>query len=153
VTVDPVSGDVFVSDTGTDLIHRLVGGVTPQIFLQDVALNGPNGLFFDQGQMFITNFNNGRMLVFDPAADPSVSVVAQGLGNPDGLEKDGQSLLTTDFNGRLISITGGVPTVLVDQNDINFDAAADLGFDPVRRIAAVPELFGTEVNFIDLNSL
>ena len=154
VAVDPASGDVFVSDSGTGIIHRLAGGVTPSVFLQDAQFDFPNGLLFENGTLFITNFGDGKLFSFNPAADPALSVIVNGgLGQPDGIERDGTNLLVTDFGGRLLNVdANGAITVLFDGSAI-FDAAADLAFDPARRVAAVPELFGTEVNFIDLDDL
>jgi DNA-binding beta-propeller fold protein YncE len=155
IAVDEATGDVFVSDTNTDTIHRLAGGNTPSVFLQDAQLNGPNGLLFEGGTLFIASFQGGQLFAFDPASDPALSVISDaGLGNLDGLERDGEELLTTDFGGRLLSVdANGQERVLVDGTDGTFNAAADIGFDPARRVVAVPELGGTEVSFFDLDDL
>lgn len=156
VTVDPATGDVFVSDSGTNTIHRLPGGDNPVVFIQDNQLNFPNGLLFEDGTMLVASFNSGQIFSVNLAADPSILVISgnNDLGSLDGLERDGQNLLTSDFNGRLLSVdANGNFTVLVDTTDVDFDAAADIAFDPARRIVAVPELFGTEVNFFDLDAL
>jgi DNA-binding beta-propeller fold protein YncE len=154
VAIDPANGTVFVSSSGTDQVFSISNGV-PTVLVDENALNFPNGLLFEDGTLFIANFNgNGELFTFNPAADPAFSVFSDvGLGNVDGIERDGTDLLVTDFNGRLIAVNeNGNGTLLRDvSNDVG--AAADLGFDPVRRIAAIPDLAGTTVIFIDLDEL
>ena len=154
VTVNEANGDVFVSDSGADTVHIIAGGVTPSVLVADAQLNFPNGLLFENGTLFITSFNDGKIFAFNPAADPELLAISNGdLGALDGIERDGENLLVSDFAGRILSVdVNGDGTVVFDGTAI-FDTAADIAFDPARRIVAVPELGGTEVNFIDLDEL
>lgn len=155
IAIDEATGDVYVSDTVTNTIHRLVGGNAPEVFIQDDQLNGPNGLLFEGGILLVASFQGGELFSVNPAADPAIeSLAGPGLGRLDGLERDGQDLLVTDFDGRLLRVdAGGQSTVLIDGTDGTFDAAADIGFDPERRVVAIPELGGTQVSFFDLDDL
>jgi hypothetical protein len=107
---------------------------------------------FENGTLFIDSFNGGKVFSFTQAGG-LVAVSNGNLGSLDGLERDGANLLVTDFAGRLISIDAAGDGAVLFDGTAQFDSAADLAFDPVRRIAAIPELGGTEVNFIDLDDL
>lgn len=107
VTVTP-SGTVFVSDMVTNTIWRLQGTTfTP--WLTDAALENPNGLLFDKGQLLVASWG---------AMKPDFSTVTPGyikavdvntgaisarftpvpLGNLDGLVADGKGgYVVSDF--------------------------------------------------------
>lgn len=155
IAVDAATGDVYVSDFGNDVVARLAGGVTPEIFLEGGALVSPNGLLFDANILFVGNFNGGGdLLSLD--ADANAAVFSEGLGNIDGIEKDGANLLVSNFGGgngaEVLSIAAdGTASVVLDGDDLGFGVAADIGFDPVRRIVAIPDL-GESVFFFDLDA-
>jgi hypothetical protein len=170
LAVDPANGDLYASDTFGQAIIRVPGGNgVPEVFVQDVALEGPNGLLVDGTNLLVASLGPDLQPDFTTSApgavqvidlnDPNLAIVpvSQRIGGLDGVEIDGASLLVTDFAGRLFEINPAADPseiLLIDGTaDIFAAAAADFGFDPARRIVAVPQLFGTTVTFIDLDNL
>ncbi|HEU4539324.1 MAG TPA: hypothetical protein VFS00_34625 [Polyangiaceae bacterium] len=91
----------------------------------------------------------------------SFAFISQRVGNLDGLEIDGNGdlVLTDFFGGRLFTVdpTADAPgsTPGFDQGDATpvqngFNQSADHGFDPSRRLVAVPETGNGNLRFIDL---
>jgi hypothetical protein len=172
LAIDPANGDVYASDSPLNTIIRIPGGNgTPEVFLTDVGLETPNGLLIDGGNLLVAglgvNFSfqtftadePGRILSVDLANQAITAVSDNRLGGLDGLERDGANLLTSDFFGPIFSIDAkGVETEVVNVAG-RAGSAADIGFDPVNRVIAAPELLkadfsaGTEVNFFDLDDL
>jgi hypothetical protein len=91
----------------------------------------------------------------------SFAFISQRVGNLDGLELDtnGDLILTDFFGGRLFTVDPTSPTPgstpAFGQGDAvplqnGFALSADIGFDPARRLVAVPETGNGNVQFIDL---
>lgn len=67
--------------------------------------------------------------------------------------RDGTSFLATDFWGMLLFEEDETTTVLMDLNtDAETLSAADPGYDPVRNQVAIPDLFASNVVFINLGA-
>jgi len=167
LTVDPANGDVYSSDTFTDTIFRVPGGGgAPEVFLRTPTLEAPNGLLVEGGTLVVNGIGpNLNPMTFQTSAPGKIQKIAiatvaltsfsERIGVLDGMERDGANLLVTDFTGKLFSVdAAGAGKLLLDGTAGVFaNAAADLGFDPARRIAAVPQLNGTTVTFVDLDKL
>ena len=63
VALDEASGDLYVSDTMRNAIYRLPAGSqnTPEVWLESSALESPNGLLVDGGNLMVAGF--GRDLI------------------------------------------------------------------------------------------
>jgi DNA-binding beta-propeller fold protein YncE len=174
LAIDPATGDLYASDTFGQAILLVPGGNgTPEIFLQDIALEAPTGLLVDGNTLFIASLGpdiDGNFQTSAPGQlqainldDPNKTltpVSSTRLGALDGIEREGVNFLVTDLGGRLFEINLAADpseSLLIDGtaagNGLFVDAAADLGLDPARRIIAVPQLSGTTVTFVDLDNL
>ncbi|OED42021.1 hypothetical protein AB833_08070 [Chromatiales bacterium (ex Bugula neritina AB1)] len=103
------SGQVYVSDMLTSSIYRLSGD-TLSLWLQDEALQHPNGLQVDNNRLLVAPWGKdlqddfstkvpGHLIAVD-LASKSISTVGSGepVGNLDGLESDGEgNWLVTDW--------------------------------------------------------
>lgn len=129
---DPAVGDdgrVFVSDMLNNSIYVLDGD-SFSLWLQDDALQHPNGLRIEDGRLLIAPWGKdiqedfstkvlGHMIAVD-LASKAISTVGSGVpvGNLDGLEPDGQgNWLVTDW------IAGALYRLKADGS---FDLLADL---------------------------
>ena len=153
--------DVFVSDTLKSAIYRCTGDRTCEVFLETQDLEGPNGLLVEGNRLTVASFGlitdpetfatkaPGRLLSVD-LDTKKITVLGDGkpIGNLDGLEKDGADYLVTDcMAGKLIRVSnGGEVTVLHD----NLKSSADIGYDPTRKLIALPEMNGGDVKLIKL---
>lgn len=158
VAVGP-SGDVYVSDTLGDAIYRCT--TSCEIFVKSNALESPNGLLVDGDRLIVATWGAisdpitfatkapGHLLVVNRKTK-KITPLGDGkpLGNLDGLEKDGADYLVTDFTAGKVFIAekSGAATLL----KTGFTESADLGFDPARRMIAVPEMGEGTVKFFRL---
>jgi hypothetical protein len=160
VTADP-GGDVYVSDMLADTIHRLPGGGAPELFLSVPALHGPTSLLVDgsnlvlatwgviteasslktrtPGRVLQVNLKTRQITTFGPG---------EGIGNLDGIVKDGDRYVVTDRpRGRVLAVSaGGITTVFKRE----FKGCAGLGFNPATRLLAIPEADAANVAFLPL---
>ena len=154
------NGEVYVSDTVESAVYRCTEKC--EVFLKTEKLEDPNGLLVEGDRLIvaawgiITDPNTfatttpGRLLAVD-LKTKAITVLGDGkpIGNLDGLEKDGADYLVTDFMaGKLLRVSkGGAVTVLKD----GFKNSADIGYDPARRLVAVPEMGRGTVQFLRLD--
>jgi hypothetical protein len=145
------NGDVFVSDTMTHAIYRCVGDKQCEVFLKDQRLESPNGLLVDGERLVVAAWGTitdpstfatktpGHLMTVD-LKTKEIRPIGDGkpIGNLDGLEKDGEDYLVTDWvAGKLMRVTKtGAVMVLKD----GFKNSADIGYDPKRHLLAVPEM-------------
>ena len=109
------AGNLFVTDVGS-LPQRVwefdPSGQEIRVFGQDAGLNFPNGVAIDDaGYAYVTDSNNGRLLVF--AQDGTiVATVGRGtgtgnLGLPRGVAIDGQGrVYVVDTSGQGVFVYG-----------------------------------------------
>jgi hypothetical protein len=159
VAIGP-EGEVYVSDTMGDAVYRCSRAC--DVYLQSPSLEGPNGLLVEGDRLIVATWGAitdpitfatktpGRLLQVDRKTK-RVSTVGQPkpLGNLDGIERDGADYLVTDFTaGKLfrVSKSGRVTAVKT-----GFKESADLGWDPARRIVAVPEMAPGTIRFFRLS--
>jgi hypothetical protein len=160
VAVDATTGEVYVSDTIQNAIYRIRDG-RPELVFQSPELEAPNGLLVEHGWLLIATIG--------PDLDPSTFTtsapgsivrlnlrtlelvpVTDRLGFLDGLERDGVDLLVSDFYKGVYRVElDGTATLIFDNVLNGFASSADIGFDPLRRRLAIPDLLGTEVGFYD----
>ena len=148
-------GRVFVSDMASHTIHVLVGD-TLAVWLQDEALQHPNGLRIDGGKLVVAAWGQkmkpdfsvevpGHLLTVDLETK---EIAALGSGEPigmlDGLEPDGDGAwLVTDWvNGALLRIQndGSVEQLL----DLDM-GSADLGYVPDEKLVIIPMMLDDKV--------
>lgn len=153
------SGEVYVSDTLTNSIYRCTGDSKCEVFVQGNDLEGPNGLLVDGHRLIVASFGlvtdratfetkaPGRLLAVD-LESRKVTPLAPGkpIGNLDGLEKDGEDFLVSDFMaGKLMRVSkSGEVTVIQD----GFKNSADFGYDAAAKTIALPEMSGGVVQLL-----
>lgn len=155
-------GEVYVSDTVKNSIYRCTGETKCEVFLETGELEGPNGLLVEGNRLIVATYG----LITDPATFATktpgrliavdlqtkvITVLGDGkpIGNLDGLEKDGEDYLVTDFMAsKLFRVSrSGEVTVLKD----GFKNSADIGYDSARKLVAVPEMGGGTVQMLKLD--
>jgi hypothetical protein len=142
------AGRVFVSDMLTDRIYVLEDG-TLSVWLEDAALEHPNGLAVADGRLVVATWGPGikddfsteapgRLLTVDLATKEIAPLGSgAGIGNLDGLEPDGSGgwIVTDWIAGGVIRVApDGTAEPLVDLAQ----GSADLEFLPDGRRVIVP---------------
>jgi outer membrane protein assembly factor BamB len=157
-------GTAYVSDTGKNRIYRIAPGGTAEIWVEDAALQSPNGLIVDGGRVVVGAWgpmtdlatfatrHAGTLIGVDRATG---AIAPLGKGEPiahfDGVVAYRGGYFATDWKGgRLLSIstTGEVREVLR-----GFWQLADLGLDPERAIIGMPVMSENRVIFLHLDAL
>ncbi|HEY7885795.1 MAG TPA: GTP-binding protein [Cellvibrionaceae bacterium] len=138
VAVD-AEGVVYVSDTRTGKVHRLIDGVI-DTYLE--GLDGANGLYVDGDALYIGA--GPRLLV---ARAGEVSPVAEGFGDGiDGVEALAEGgFIVTCWVGLVYHVSDeGEVTRLRDTRDPQMNTA-DIGYDPRTNRLYIPTFFTNSV--------
>ena len=133
---DPKTG---LGHPGPDRIYRIGADRKATVALEDTSLAAPNGITWDSaGRSFVIVPFFGQQMVRWSPGDSALQPLASGKGQQDGVEPIGNGrLLVTSWGdsslnvvegGRVTRLAGGLPS------------AADIGWDPKHRRAAVPLL-------------
>jgi len=135
-------GRIFASATLQNAIYQLIDGEFT-IFLQDAALEGPNGLLVEQDKLIVASvgdLSNG----FDKRQPSNIKVVDLGtkqvsefgspepIGGLDGLQPAGGGayFVTDFFAGGLMKVTGDgavQPILQLNSGSADFDYASSTG--------------------------
>ena len=139
ITVDSQSKAVFVADSKTGRIWRIIDD-RPELYLD--SIKGANGLKFVKGNLF---FANGKTLM-KADAGKQLSRIAELPSGIDGIEPVGNGdFLVTAWSGCVYYVfPNGQFEILLDTRNEKKNAA-DLGFDPHKRIMYVPSFNGKTV--------
>lgn len=148
-------GRVYVSDMLTDSIYQLDGDKL-SLWLQDEALQHPNGMLVDETRLLIAPWGKDLQEDFTTAVlghliavdlnTKSITAVGSGepVGNLDGLESDGQGkwLVTDWMAGGLFRIDdAGNADLLMKLNQ----GSADLGVINSQALVLVPMMNDNKV--------
>ncbi len=139
VTVDN-QGTVYVSDSRTKKVHKIEED-QPSVHLED--LQGPNGLLFHNGSLYV--LDNGNL--YRVEKDKKLHKLAGGMeSSTDGIEHvKGNEFIVSCWSGVVYYVHGdGTTTILLDTRATKTNSA-DIGYDAVRKIVYVPTFFGNTV--------
>ncbi|MCP8899337.1 GTP-binding protein [Gilvimarinus xylanilyticus] len=138
------AGQVFVSDTRTGKVHRLLDGQM-ELYLEEI--DNANGLTFDGDSLLI-----GAGDTLYQVSDGEPQVVAQGFAEKaDGVEPlaDGGYLVSC-WAGLIYRVSeDGAITQLRDTRDPQVNTA-DIGYDPDTHIVYVPTFYSDSVQAFTL---
>jgi sugar lactone lactonase YvrE len=144
------NGDVYVSDTATNTIHRLRGGDL-EVWLQDPELNGPNGLLVQGANLMVASIGpfgspDKAQLFAVSLEDKSIRSATGGelVGKLDGLVRDPKGgYYVTDWPaGGLLHISdSGETRQLLDLEQ----GSADLGAIPERDLLLIPMMMNNKI--------
>jgi sugar lactone lactonase YvrE len=139
-------GVLYVTDTGRSRVYRVAGAsATPEIAAEDLPI-APNGITWDaaRGAFLLAPWGDGNVihaLTPNGVVEPVVTVDA---GRFDGIELvRGGLLLATQTDSSLWLVENGQPRRVVRTRG----APADIAYDPVAGVVAVPYIALDRVDF------
>jgi sugar lactone lactonase YvrE len=135
------SGKIYVTDMLADAIYR-IDGDKPELFVKDVMLASPNGVFADGGRLIVASWGKGIKPDFstaEPGGLLSVDLAskaitpmpgAQNFADLDGVVAIGDSIYATAYmTGTLYRYkAGGAPEIVAQFKP----GSADIGTDGTR---------------------
>ncbi len=126
------SGHIFVSDTRTQKVHRIIDG-KQEVFLESVE--GANGLTFVDGHLYVA----GGAVLWQVTEDQSLKKIAEGFAeNADGVERVGpQQFIVSCWAGLVYFVDNGKLTMLLDTREQKKNTA-DIGWNPAQKLVYVP---------------
>jgi sugar lactone lactonase YvrE len=131
---------LYVSDTANSRIYKLAAGAsTAELFLEDRALYGIDGITFLDGTLYVNNVfsNNLYRIPVDAAgkAGPPVDIwMDQPVKGPDGMRAaNGKLLLAENGSGRIsvITVTGDKAHVTVIKEGLQTPTAVEPAGDTI----------------------
>lgn len=134
-------GTIYVTDSTKGIVYKFINGKLSKVIEGRTRLNGvlhSEGelLFVDDGALYLVG------------EDGTASEIASGMeGHTDGIERvDDDSWLVSCWQGTVYYVTReGEVTLLLDRRSTE-TSAADLGYDPVNRIAYFPGFWANTVS-------
>ena len=133
-------GVIYVSDSPGKKVFVIKDG-RPSLFLGD--LKGPNGLLFHRGELLVADGTGA----YKVSKDGKFTQISAGMeGVLDGLEpiSENEYLLST-WQGTIYYIgSDGSNQIILDTREQKINAA-DIGYDPAKRIVYVPTFFKNSV--------
>ncbi len=140
-------GAVYISDMMTTRIYRIYDG-RAELWLDDEALTGPNGLFMEEGQLLA----GCKRIVKINVKNKEITEFIGNTGGIDGLEGtgDGQYLFS-DWQGNVyLAGSDGSILKLLDTTPLNINAA-DIEYVPSLKLLLVPTFYDNRVMAYELN--
>ena len=133
-------GTVYITDSAKGNLHQLVNGTVTTLVTGCKRLNG---VLHSEGELLFAD--DGALNRLE--ADGSVTLLAGGMeGVVDGIERiDADAWLVSCWKGTVYHVTrDGEVTLLLDGR-ASETSAADLGYDPVNKIAYFPGFWKNSV--------
>jgi len=126
-------GTIYITDSGKGSLHKIVNGTVTTLVEGRERLNG---VLHSQGELLFVN--NGDLNLLEK--DGSITKIGGGMeGGTDGIERvDNDAWLVSCWAGTVYHVTrDGHVELLLDGRPSKI-SAADLGYDPVNKIAYFP---------------
>jgi hypothetical protein len=139
ITVDPQSGDVYVSDSKTGRLWRIVKDI-PSLYLEN--LEGINGLKWSKRGLYIL----ARKSVLLADAAKNLTTITTLPNGGDGVEEAGNGdLVVSEWVGYIYYVkANGEKQLLLDTHDKHKNTA-DILYDPTIHTLYVPSFNGKTI--------
>lgn len=155
-------GTIYTTDTLANAIFSYVpdSGQEPALFAQDAALNGPSGVLVEDQRLVVTSFGafgdnaDVAQLSAIDLGTKAITQIGTLEGKLDSIVADGDRYIVSDIRGPIhtVQLAGGLSVQARDAvAKDGLQSAAGIGFDPVRRIVAIPDTVGSQVVLVSLD--
>ena len=138
IAVDP-TGTVYVSESDTDNIYSINGGVVT-IWYAGNAISRTNGILFDSGKLIVGVNADSTLKAIDVKTKTMTTLAQLKKGIIDGIKPIGDDYLVSFFEGNLFRVTknGNVTELL---NSRGLHNIADFEYIESKNLLVVPALW------------
>jgi len=141
-------GKVYFTDSNTSTIYVLMDDKVSKVH-QDTSLGGTNGILIEGNMVYLAGHNSGQVSRMD-LTSKAVEKVAVDIPGGDGIERYGDALLVSNWNGQVYHISNnGEVTLLLDSQEAKLNAA-DIEVIAEKNLLLVPTFFGNTVTAYEL---
>ncbi len=136
------NGKVYISDSRGGSIYTIENG-NLSTWMED--LDGPNGLFAEDGKMLMALWNGKSLNSIDPATK-QVTLRTDSIENPDGIEAIGDgAYLVSSWNGMVHHVDSEWNGTMVLDTREDSISAADIEYVKSKNLLLVPTFFKNKV--------
>ena len=147
------SGNLYVSYPTGDAIYKINVASEQSWLFADSGLDVPNGLYFDDqnNRLLVVSYRTNSPIQEVSLTDSTASViVSPGLHNLDGISQDneGNYYVSSWHNNRVYKFDNAFanpPEIFSNHSD----DPADIYFDKVNNLLAVPLFFTNQIEFVE----
>lgn len=136
-------GDVFISDSNQNTIHRLSNGEI-SLWLNDSTFQGSNGLLHQGSHIMVASFGGGEFYRMDTNTKMK-ETLADSIKGGDGIIALPEGFLVSSWFGEVHFVdNSGARILLLDTKEIGQNAA-DICYLGEKNLLLVPTFFGNTV--------
>lgn len=142
-------GSVYFTDSNTSTLYALMNDKVAVVHA-DTSLGGCNGVLMEGNTIYLAGFMSGNLLRMD-ATTKSIQTMASGIPGGDGVERYGEGLLVSNWNGEIYYVAkDGRVTEILDTQEAKLNSA-DIEIVADKNMLLVPTFFGNTVTAYELS--
>ncbi len=142
-------GTIYVTDTGTNKVHKITPAGQISVFAEGEQVNRPNGIAIDgQGNIVVVLIGTDDVLTYDPNGKILKTEKSTDAGN-DGLVilADGTKLISSVVRGTVARIRPNQPAEAIADG---IPTAASMAYDSKRNQLVIPQNAQNAVTIVQL---
>lgn len=146
LAADP-QGNLYVSDTGTNLLHKIDAQEKHAVWLASPAIFGPNGLWVHEDRLYLATFNDTKLFSVTLDVPVAFGEIVLDVGQLDGLVRlaDGDWLVSSWEAPGVLRVAGDFSAVSTQVPDLS--SPADFAVDEGRKRILIPRLLEDRAEF------
>jgi outer membrane protein assembly factor BamB len=141
-------GTVYFTDSNTSTIYSLIKDKVATV-VADTSLGGTNGILVEGNTMYLAGSNSGVVNRVDLTTH-QIQKLAEGIPGGDGLERYGNGLFVSNWNGEVYHVDETGETMLVLNTKEAKLNSADIKVIADKNLLLVPTFFGNSVTAYEL---
>lgn len=146
LAADP-QGNIYVSDTGTNILHTIDVKEKPALMLASPAIFGPNGLWVHESRLYLATFDDTKLFSVTLDIPVAFPEIALDVGQLDGLVRlaDGDWLVSSWEAPGVLRVAADFSAVSTQVADLS--SPADFAVDEGRKLILIPRLLEDRAEF------
>lgn len=146
LAADP-QGNLYISDTGTNLLHKIDAQEKHSLLLASPAIFGPNGLWVHEDRLYLATFNDTKLFSVTLDIPVAFGEITLDVGQLDGLVRlaDGDWLVSSWEAPGVLRVAADFSGATTQVPDVS--SPADFAVDEGRKRILIPRLLEDVAEF------